>query len=1024
MIQSLRGSSVAALVLSAVVTLSPAVAAAATSPDGLWRRVDHVPRAAGLQRGIQPEKFRTFTLDVQRLSAALANVPVEFSSTRSGATAEITLPKPDGSFARFRIEEVALMEPALAAKHPGIRTFRGRDINDPTSTLQLDVNPKTVHAQVLSPSGSYYIDPYYQRDGRLYMSYDKSDVTSRGREFKCLSDGHTAADHHHLPNARNAAPVAAAPTAPSNPQSGKFLRTYRLACATSLSYSQYHGGPTVNVPDVLAALVTMNNRVSGIYELEFGVRMVLVANTEAVISTPANPGPYSDTPGDIQTNPAYLDLKIGEANYDIGHVVTTGSGGVAGLGVVCRGFSPVSGGSSKARGTTGINPPEGDPFWVDFVAHEMGHQFGGNHTFDGTGTNCGVNQNESTAYEPGSGSTIQAYAGICGNQNIQNNSDPYFHFASLNEMFGYITSGISSRPAGILLNKEAARATPLLAPEASPASGSVNPVPGEQLTWTGTAVGAPPALDDEVCEEGLNCDTFTLTVNGNPSDWVNKSVRIRFDWPNVADDYDIYVRKGSTTGPIVAQAATGDRPELLSIEPSGTNVGTGVFLVRVVYFAVAPVPPPLQFQYTAEATVLDQSNQGPAPTCAVVTDTGNTPPTVNAGPDFTIPARTPFALTATATDLESDPLTYCWEQADLGPGPKDANTPDDGVSPIIRSYLPNPSPTRVIPRWAELLANQTQTRAEKLPTTNRELNFNVTARDHRFGGFGMDQMKINVVDSGVGFEVTSPNTAGITYAGGSTQTVTWNVANTTSAPINTTHVNILLAPNATPAAGDPSFPIVLAANTPNDGSETVTIPMLNTTNARIMVQAVGNIYFDISNENFTITGPVPQFVSAASRKVHGTTPYDIPLPATAPFGIECRQGAGDGTQHTVVFTFNNPIVHVGSAVASEGAVAASGVNPSNPNEYLVQLNGVQSGRYLTVTLNEVNGSGTATATLGVLLGDTSGNGMVNSTDIGQAKAQSGSPVTPANFRLDVNVNDAINGSDISLIKAHSGTSIQ
>jgi hypothetical protein len=162
------------------VGLAPQLARAAASPDKIWQTVDQIPQEAGLQRGIQPERFKAFTVDANRLHGALSTAPLEFTPARAGtAPTEITLPKPDGSFARFRIEEVALMEPALAARHPGIKTYRGRDVNDPTASLQLDVNPKTLHAQVLSPSGTYYIDPYWQRDGRLYMSYNKSDLAPR-----------------------------------------------------------------------------------------------------------------------------------------------------------------------------------------------------------------------------------------------------------------------------------------------------------------------------------------------------------------------------------------------------------------------------------------------------------------------------------------------------------------------------------------------------------------------------------------------------------------------------------------------------------------------------------------------------------------------------------------------------------------------------------------------------------------------------------------------------------------------------
>jgi hypothetical protein len=373
------------------------------------------------------------------------------------------------------------------------------------------------------------------------------------------------------------------------------------------------------------------------------------------------------------------------------------------------------------------------------------------------------------------------------------------------------------------------------------------------------------------------------------------------------------------------------------------------------------------------------------------------------------------------TDPDGDAITYCWEEADLGPE-KPGNAPDNGSSALFRSFLPTFSPARTFPRFPALLANNTQTLGEKLPLTTRKLDFRVTVRDVRpIGGFGMDIMRVNVVDSGQGFEVTAPTAQGITYSGGSTQTITWNVANTTSAPINTTMVNILLAPTVTPNQAEPSFPIVLAANTPNDGSEVVTIPMVNTNSARVMVQPVDNIYFDISNENFTITAPPVQLTGAASRKVHGTTPYDIPLPSTGQRGIECRSGSGDGNQHTIVFTFDSPILSVGSAGVTEGNVVSSGVNPSNPNEYIVELAGLQSGRTFTATLNNVNGSGSASVTFGVLLGDTTGNGIVNSSDITQTKGQSGLPVSATNFRLDVTVSDSINASDVSIVKSRSGT---
>jgi reprolysin-like metallo-peptidase family M12B len=844
--------------LSFALWLSPQlVSAQATSPDRLWQRVNKIPTApANARADIQPTKFKTFTLDWGKLRATLTRAPLEFTTRLGRDTGlQITLPMPNGTFARFQIEESPVMEAPLAVKYPQIKSYRGRGIDDRAALLRFDVNGKTFHAQILSPSGTVYIDPYWQHDGRLYMSYAKSDLQNDAREFHCLVEGKPLSDNMReaLENLRGAG-------------SGTALHTYRLACATSITYSQYHGGMVPVVADVLAALVTMVNRVSGVYETEFAIKLVLVANNDLIIASATNPTPFTDTPGDIFSNPPYIDSKIGENNYDIGHVVTTGSGGIAGLGVVCAGFNVASGGSDKAAGTTGINPPVGDGFWIDFVAHEMGHQFGANHPFNGDGTNCGAaNQNPSTAYEPGSGSTIMAYAGICGAANdLQPHSDPYFHFISLEEIFGYSIVG-----------------------------------PG----------GACPV-----------------------------------------------------------QTPTGDNPPTVSARADGV----------AAFPAVA----------------------------------------------YKIPDQTSFSLTAHhGMDPDGDPITYCWEESDLGPQ-KAGTAPDNGSSALFRSFIPTTSPTRTFPRWPDLITNNNQNIGEKLPLTTRKLDFKVTVRDNR-GGWGTDLIRLNVVNSGTGFAVTSPNTA-VTYAGGSTQTVTWDVAGTTANGINTSLVNILLTTDATPASGDPTFPIVLAANTPNDGSESVTIPMVNTSKARIMVQAVGNVYFDVSNTNFTITAPAPQLVSVVSRKTHGGAgTFDINLPLTGPpFGIECRTG-GATNDYTFVFTFANPLINVGSPSVSVGAVkASSAVNPGDSTQYILDVGGVTSGQYLTVALNNVNGDGTSGPVIaGMLVGDTTGNGAVNSTDIGQSKLQSGIPVSAVNFRNDVAANGVINSSDVSSVKLASGTAL-
>ncbi len=208
---------------------------------------------------------------------------------------------------------------------------------------------------------------------------------------------------------------------------GPLLRTYRTAIAATGEYTQYHGGTKA---EALSAIVVVMNRINGIFRRELGVEFELVADNDRVIFTDPETDPYThdDTAVLILENQAALDSIIGTANYDHGHLFNTHNGGRAGdFGTVCKRIS-------KGQGVSGLRVPEGEVFMVDLVAHEMGHQFGAAHTYNSLEHVCSIARNEWAAYEPGSGSTIMSYAGVCRSENIEAHSDDYFHGFSLDEI--------------------------------------------------------------------------------------------------------------------------------------------------------------------------------------------------------------------------------------------------------------------------------------------------------------------------------------------------------------------------------------------------------------------------------------------------------------------------------------------------------------------------------------------------------------------------------------------------------------
>ncbi|MCA0350880.1 MAG: M12 family metallo-peptidase [Chloroflexi bacterium] len=416
---------VAALVVALLSSFAAAtlVTPTAASSDGFWQDVKESRIAQKGARQIVPTIYRTVALDVAGLGQYLAKAPLEQDQSVANSLYTLQLPMPNGKFEQFRVVESPIMEPELAAKFPEIRTYLILGVDTPNLSGRLDLTPAGFHGLILGDQGRIFIDPYSAGDTQHYIVYDSKNFVPSSQK---LADRQVEDYVIDLPLTDDglAAPKAV----------GDKLRTYRLAMAATGEYTAYHGG---TVAKGLAAITTSVNRVNAVYEREVAVRMVLVANNSNIIYTNASTDPYTNNNGVTMLSQNQTNVRnvIGNANYDIGHVFSTGGGGVASLGSVCST-------NYKAQGVTGSSAPVGDPFDIDYVAHEIGHQFGGNHTFNGTTGSCGGgNRASSAAYEPGSGSTIMAYAGICGAENLQSNSDPYFHSKSLNEITTFITTG-------------------------------------------------------------------------------------------------------------------------------------------------------------------------------------------------------------------------------------------------------------------------------------------------------------------------------------------------------------------------------------------------------------------------------------------------------------------------------------------------------------------------------------------------------------------------------------------------------
>ncbi len=375
-------------------------------------------------RKTTPDQYKLFSLNTKQLISTLDKAPSRVQQKSSNTIIDLPV---NGKMKKFRILEASILDKDLAQRFPSIKSFVGYGIDDPTSIARFSFSQVGLHAMITSGNHkAIYIDPY-TKDKSSYISYSKADLPPSPDRFECLVEDNFKSNfsEQKIPTTKNA-------------NDGK-LRTFRLAVACTGEYSQFHinnqgissgASDQVKKQAVLAAINTTMTRVNGIFEKDLALTMVLVNNnTDIIFLNPNTDNLSNNSAGSlINESQTVCDQFIGRNNYDIGHAFSTGGGGLAQLRSPCT--------NSKARGITGSGRPIGDSYDVDYVAHEMGHQYGGNHTQNNS---C---QRSNASVEPGSASTIMGYAGICS-PNVQNNSDAYFHAISIQEMWQNISSGNS-----------------------------------------------------------------------------------------------------------------------------------------------------------------------------------------------------------------------------------------------------------------------------------------------------------------------------------------------------------------------------------------------------------------------------------------------------------------------------------------------------------------------------------------------------------------------------------------------------
>lgn len=513
------------VISTTLAALLSGVPVAYATPQELW---SDVVRPAASARSPSTAAPSVRQRRVALRTDGLASFEQAGALRRGSQTAQtIELPLPRSGSSRFTLEESGVLPAGLASRFPGLRSMIGRDAEGRTARIDIDA-AGAVHARVADPAGDWIIQP---------ETPVKRGAGPRSRRAPAVhvvfrrADAPVGPAFHETTRRNGDRPttVSNAGRGKARTGSGQTLRTFRIAMSASSDYVAKMGG---TVEDGLAGVMKVVNRLNAIYENDLGVHFQLAENNDRLIFADKDTDPFKGLGGDDQLvlrNAAVVAQTLGRDHYDVGHLlhaVTSGTAGLAGrIGNTCLNAARTidvapgkkvadqdyrDGGADKAAGMTGSADPFGDAFHVDYVAHELGHQFGGQHTFNIADPDSDQREPEA-AVEPGGGSTIMAYAGITS-ANLQTRSDDYFHGRSIEEIRAWLESEGGSCAAS--------RVNPIRTPMVDTNYPSYVAVPARTPFELAGALsyvqaGATPTYTFEQIDRGRAQTTTVLTDIGN-----------------------------------------------------------------------------------------------------------------------------------------------------------------------------------------------------------------------------------------------------------------------------------------------------------------------------------------------------------------------------------------------------------------------------------------------------------------------------------------------------------------------------